>query len=116
MNVTLLKALVMLVPGAILLAGSIALFLRQRTLYSLLQLLGAGSLVVVSSRMSSKRSARFPGWGGDRRTALVTTSISDRAFEVRGSSPCRGATPLEAIVYKELFESMYEYSTKPSRT
>jgi hypothetical protein len=62
MNVTLLKALVVLVPRAILLAGSIALFLRQRTIYSLLQLLGAGSLVVVSSRMKWQEIIPF-GYG-----------------------------------------------------
>jgi hypothetical protein len=47
MNVTLLKALVALVPAGILFAGSALLFLRGRTLGSLLQLLGAGCLVMV---------------------------------------------------------------------
>jgi hypothetical protein len=47
MNVTLLKALVALVPAGILFVGSVLLFLRERTLGSCLQLLGAGCLVMV---------------------------------------------------------------------
>jgi hypothetical protein len=47
MNVTLLKALVALVPAGILFVGSVLLFLRGRTLGSFLQLLGAGCLVMV---------------------------------------------------------------------
>jgi len=47
MNVTLLKALVALVPAGILFVGSVLLFLRERTLGSFLQPLGAGCLVVV---------------------------------------------------------------------
>jgi hypothetical protein len=47
MNVTLLKALVALVPAGILFVGSVVLFLRERTLGFFLQLLGAGCLVIV---------------------------------------------------------------------
>ena len=47
MNVTLLKALVALAPAGILLVGAVLLFLRERTLGSFLQMLGAGCLVVV---------------------------------------------------------------------
>jgi len=47
MNATLLKALVALVPAGILFIGSVFLFLRERTLGSFLQMLGAGCLVVV---------------------------------------------------------------------
>jgi hypothetical protein len=47
MNVTLLKALVALVPTGILLIGSALWFLRERTLGSFLQILGAGGLVTV---------------------------------------------------------------------
>ena len=65
MNVTLLKALVVLAPGTMLLAGSIALFRRQRTIYSLLQVLGAGSLVVVVLTHVFEALCAFPwmGWG-----------------------------------------------------
>jgi hypothetical protein len=47
MNGTLIKALVLLVPGTMLLARSIVLFRRERTLYPLLELVGAASIVVV---------------------------------------------------------------------
>src|SRR5205807_9568209 len=48
MNATLSKALVALVPAGILFVGSVLLLLRQRTLGSFLQPLGAGCLVVVT--------------------------------------------------------------------
>ena len=65
MNATLLKALVVLVPGAMLLIGSITLFLRDKTAYLLLQLLGAGSLVVVVLTHIFEALHAFPsmGWG-----------------------------------------------------
>src|SRR5437899_6117896 len=47
MNATLSKALIMLVPAGILFVGSVLLFLRERTLGSFLQLLGAGCLMMV---------------------------------------------------------------------
>jgi formate hydrogenlyase subunit 3/multisubunit Na+/H+ antiporter MnhD subunit len=47
MNVTLLKALVVLVPACMLFSWSAGLFFRGKTLCSFLQLLGAGCLVVV---------------------------------------------------------------------
>jgi Ca2+/Na+ antiporter len=47
MSVTLLRALVALVPACMLFCGSVVLFLRGRTVWSLLQLVGAGCLVVV---------------------------------------------------------------------
>jgi hypothetical protein len=47
MNATLAKALVALVPTTMLLAVSFGAALRRRTLWSSLQLLGAGCLVVV---------------------------------------------------------------------
>src|SRR5437773_8420918 len=47
MNVTLLKALIALVPTCTLFSGSVVLFLKGRTTSSFLQLLGAGCLVMV---------------------------------------------------------------------
>jgi hypothetical protein len=47
MNVTLLKALVALVPACMLFSGSIVLFSKTKTACSFLQFLGAGCLVVV---------------------------------------------------------------------
>ena len=47
MNVTLLKALVALVPTCMLLSGSVVWFFREKTLWTFLQVVGAGCLVVV---------------------------------------------------------------------
>src|SRR5438552_5585840 len=47
MNAPLLKGLVGLVPACMLLPGSVALFLRSKTVCSFLQLIGAGCLVLV---------------------------------------------------------------------
>jgi hypothetical protein len=47
MNVGFLKALVPLAPTCILFAGSAVLFFRAKTVWSFLQLLGAGCLVIV---------------------------------------------------------------------
>jgi len=46
-NITFLKALVALFPACILFAGSAVLFFRAKTVWSFLQLLGAGCLVIV---------------------------------------------------------------------
>ena len=65
MNDTLLKALVVLVPAAMLLVGSLALFRRDKTTCPLLQLLGAASLVVVAVTHIFEALHAFPtmGWG-----------------------------------------------------
>jgi hypothetical protein len=47
MSAALLKGLVALVPASMLFSGSVVLFFRGKTACSLLQLLGAGSLLVV---------------------------------------------------------------------
>ena len=47
MSVTLLRALVALVPACMLFSGSVVLFLRGKTAWCLLQLLGSGCLVMV---------------------------------------------------------------------
>ena len=46
-QVTLIRTLVALVPACMLFSGSAILFLRGKTVWSFLQLLGAGCLVVV---------------------------------------------------------------------
>ncbi len=65
MNVIFLKALVALVPSAMLFAGSIVLIRRRKTLSSLLQLLGATCLVVVVLTHVSEALQLFPWmhWG-----------------------------------------------------
>jgi hypothetical protein len=47
MNAPLLKALIALAPVCLLFSGSVVLFARRKAMWSLLQLLGAGCLVVV---------------------------------------------------------------------
>jgi hypothetical protein len=47
MNVTLVKALVALVPMCMLFSWSVSVFFRESTLCSFLQLLGAGGLIMV---------------------------------------------------------------------
>jgi Ca2+/Na+ antiporter len=65
MNVTLLKALVALVPMCVLLSGSVVLFFREKTVSSLLQLLCAGCLVVVALTHVSEALHLLPWmhWG-----------------------------------------------------
>src|SRR4051794_159021 len=65
MNVTLLKALVALVPVCVLFSWSVILFFRGKTLCSFLQLLGAGCLVVVILTHISEALQLFPWmhWG-----------------------------------------------------
>jgi succinate dehydrogenase/fumarate reductase cytochrome b subunit len=47
MNATVLKALFLFVPAGALLSASLVVFLRGRTMFSFLQLLGAGCLMIV---------------------------------------------------------------------
>jgi hypothetical protein len=65
MNVTLLKALVALVPTCMLFSGSVVLFFRGKTVWSFLQLLGAACLVVVALTHVSEALRLFPWmhWG-----------------------------------------------------
>jgi hypothetical protein len=67
MNATLSKALVALMPAAILFVGSVVLFLRERTLGSLLQLLGGGCLVIVVLTHLCEALRLFPWiqWGSE---------------------------------------------------
>ena len=68
MNATLLKALVALIPSCMLFTGSVALFLKGRSAWSFLQLLGAGGLVVVVLTHLCEALHLFPWmhWGLDR--------------------------------------------------
>jgi hypothetical protein len=62
---TLIRALVALVPACILFSGSAVLFFKTKTVCSLLQLLGAGCLVVVVLTHVSEALRLFPWmhWG-----------------------------------------------------
>jgi hypothetical protein len=65
MNVTLLKALVALLPVSMLFSGSVVLILREKTASSFLQLVGAGCLVLVVLTHVSEALHLFPWmhWG-----------------------------------------------------
>jgi len=67
-QVTLMRALVASVPAGMLFAGALALFLRGKALSSLLQLLGAGCLVVVVLAHICEALYLFPSmeWGLER--------------------------------------------------
>jgi len=64
MNITLLKPLIALVPASVLLSGSAVLFYKSKTVSSLLQLVGAGCIVVVLAHVSEALHL-FPSmdWG-----------------------------------------------------
>ena len=82
MNVTLSKALVALLPAFMLLSGSVVLFFRGKTVFSFLQLLGAGCLVVVVLTHVSEALHLFPWINWGLSIALVTTWISAVLFLV----------------------------------
>ncbi len=65
MNITLLKALAASVPICVLFFWLVAVFFRERTLCSFLQLLGAGGLIVVILTHVSEALYLFPWmrWG-----------------------------------------------------
>jgi hypothetical protein len=65
MNVPLFKALVALLPVSLLLSGSVIMWLRGKTPYQLMQLLGAGCLVVVVLTHICEALHLLPGmhWG-----------------------------------------------------
>src|SRR5260370_26938770 len=60
MNVTLLKALIALLPTAMLFSGSVVLFFRRKSWFTFLQLLGAACLVVVVLTHVSEALHLFP--------------------------------------------------------
>ncbi len=67
-HVTLVRSLVASVPAGMLFAGSLALFLKGKAPSSLLQLLGAGCLVVVVLAHICEALHLFPSmeWGLER--------------------------------------------------
>ena len=65
MSAALLKGLAVLVPACLLFSGSLILFSRGKAVCSLLQLLGAGCLMLVAFCHLSEALHLFPwmGWG-----------------------------------------------------
>src|SRR5438876_556632 len=64
MTAALFKTLVALVPTLMLFSGSVLLYLRGKTMASLMQLLGAGCLVLVVLTHICEALQLFP-WGLD---------------------------------------------------
>jgi hypothetical protein len=77
-NPTLFKALIALLPTTALLVGSAALFLRVRTPYSLLQMIGAGCLMVVVLTHVAEALHLFPsmGWGAEHSIGHYVDLVS----------------------------------------
>lgn len=65
MSATLIKSLVALVPSSMLFSGSIILFSKTKDVGSILQLLGAGCLIVVILTHVAEALQLFPfmHWG-----------------------------------------------------
>ena len=70
LNVTFLKALVVLFPACLLLFGSTVLFLRRKTVFPFMQLFGAGCIVAVALAHVCEALHLFPGmhWGLEHST------------------------------------------------
>jgi uncharacterized membrane protein len=68
MDITLVKPLVALIPACMLFAGSVALLFRCKTVGCILQVLGAGCVVVVVLAHVSGALHLFPSmhWGDER--------------------------------------------------
>src|SRR6266571_714290 len=67
MSVSFLGVLAALAPACILFSGSTVLFCKRRTLWSLLQLVGAGCFVVVVLSLIFEALHMFPwmNWGSN---------------------------------------------------
>ena len=99
MSVTLLKALVALVPASMLLFGSLVLFFRRKTGSSSLQLFGAGCLMVVVLTHICEALHLFPSmdWGLehsvghylDLSSALLGVTLLPVGFWLRVSASPR---------------------------
>src|SRR5262252_3353785 len=83
MNTTLMRALIALIPASVLAAWSFALFRHGRTVGSLLQLLGAGCLVMVALTHICEALRLFPWmhWG-EAHSAGHFLDLSSAVFGV----------------------------------
>jgi hypothetical protein len=80
MNVTLLKAIVVLVPACLLFADSLLVFLKGKPVYSFLYVLGSGCLVVVALTHISEALQLLPWMHWATSIASVIISISGVLF------------------------------------
>ena len=65
MNMALVRALAAFVPVCVLFGGSVVLLFRVKTAWCLLQVVGAGGLVVVTLLTFAKRFVCCLGWAED---------------------------------------------------
>jgi hypothetical protein len=70
MNVTLFKALLALVLTCLLFSGSVVLISKGRTVWSFLQVIGAGCLVIVALTHVSEALGLFPWMHWGREASL----------------------------------------------
>jgi hypothetical protein len=70
MNVTLVKALLALVPTFLLFSGSVVLISKGRTVWSFLQVIGAGCLVIVALTHASEALGLLPWMHWGREASL----------------------------------------------
>jgi hypothetical protein len=63
MNTTLFKALIGLVPAGTLLTGSVVVFFKEKTTWSLLEMVGAGCLMLVVLAHIAEALDLFPSMG-----------------------------------------------------
>jgi hypothetical protein len=101
MNVILFKALVASVPACMLLFGAGTWFFRGRTVYSFLQLLGAGCLMVVVLAHVTEALHLFPWiyWGLEHSAGHyldLSSAVLGLTLTVSGQSPAGLARPLPA--------------------
>jgi hypothetical protein len=75
-----LKALIALVPASLLFSGSLVLFFREKTVSSLLQLLGSACLVVVVLSHVCEAFHLFPSMHFGREHSVGIISIFGPPF------------------------------------
>jgi hypothetical protein len=82
MRITLLKAVLALLPALALLSGALVLFLKRKAFAFFVQLFGAGCLRFCLSPMRPKHFICLLRCTGDWSIVRVTTSISVAALLV----------------------------------
>lgn len=106
MNPTLFKALVASVPASVLFAGTVVLFWKVRNLFSLLQLVGAGLLVMVVFVHVFEALHLFPwmGWGFEHSLGhyldVSSAVVGFTLFPVGFVSRAQNATVKLAVSYR----------------
>jgi len=99
MNVPLFKALVALLPASLLLSGSVIMWLRGKTPYQFIQLLGAGCMVLVVLTHVCEALQLLPGmhWGLEHSGGhYVDLAAAVLGFALSGGLSASGDLPAQA--------------------